>query len=70
MIKNVLIDDVFEDPDIAMLIMNALAMDLTWEVKFDRANTYGGTFYKDDDQKLKVTMMSLKKSKYCKYILL
>jgi len=60
-IKNILSDEVVQDPDVGMLIINALAMDLTWSVTFDRANTRGQTFYKDDGQEVEVTMMSLNK---------
>jgi len=58
-IKNILSDEVVRNPDVGMLIINALAMDLTWSVTFNRANTNGQAFYKDDGQVMQVTMMSL-----------
>jgi len=63
MIKNILSDEIVRNPDIGMLIINALAMDLTWSVTFNRANTRGQTFYKDNGEQMEVTMMSLNKIK-------
>jgi len=62
-IKNILSDEIVKNPDVGMLIINALAIDITWSVLFNRNNTHGQTFYKDDGQKIEVAMMSLDRIK-------
>jgi len=62
-IKNILSDEVVQDPDVGMLIINALAMDFEWALPFNRGLTHGQKFYMDDGQEKEATMMSLNKIK-------
>ena len=62
-IKNMLKDDVVGDPTCVMLLINALAIDMEWVYSFDYDDTYGGTFYKDDGNEIKATMMSIDETK-------
>jgi len=62
-IKNMLSDDVVQNPDLFMLIINALAIDMEWAVRFSDNNTHGQTFYKDDGEEMEATMMFLKEIK-------
>jgi len=60
-IKNILSDKVVQDPDVGMLIINALAMNFEWALPFSPSKTHGQKFYKDDGQEMEATMMSLDK---------
>jgi len=60
-IKNMLKDEIFENPFTAMLIINALAIDMEWANGFDTERTYGTEFYKDDGEVMITTMMSKRK---------
>jgi len=62
-IKKMLDDDVVSDPTCVMLLINALAIDMEWVYQFDYDDTYGGTFYKDNGEEIKATMMSLDETK-------
>jgi len=62
-IKNMLSDDIVKDPDLVMLIINALAIDMEWAARFSDNNTHGETFNKDNGEKITATMMSHKEIK-------
>jgi len=62
-IKNMLSDDVIQNPNNVMLIMNALAIDMEWVILFSDGKTHGETFYLDDGKEMEATMMSLKEVK-------
>ena len=68
-IKNMLKDDVVQDPYSVMLLINALAIDMEWDYKFFTENTSGKTFYKDNGEKMLATMMSKEEihGKYLSY---
>jgi len=51
-------DDMFQNPDLVMLIINALAVDVEWANPFSIYGTYGETFYLDNGEKMKATTMS------------
>ncbi len=46
LIKNMLDDSIFKDPNLEMIIVNALAIDMEWEHQFDGENTYSKEFTK------------------------
>jgi len=58
-IKNILDDDVVKNPDVGMLIINALAIDMEWVIQFDDNKTSGQSFYKDDGEEMIATTLSL-----------
>ena len=60
-IKNILKDEDISDPDSVMLLINALAIDMEWQEKFDFKDTYGEDFFLDDGTRKKATMMHKKK---------
>jgi serpin B len=62
-IKNMLKDEVVQEPLNVMLIVNALAIDMKWESSFDFEKTQGETFYLDDGQEMKATTMIKRKIK-------
>ena len=62
-IKDMLNDDMFQDPELVMLIINALAVNVEWATKFSIHNTYGGIFYLDNGEKMRATMMSMNEVK-------
>lgn len=67
-IKNVLSDSYFSDPDLKMILINALAIDMEWLVKFDDENTYGSDFVKENDEVITAPMMhQFTKDKSFKY---
>ena len=57
LIKNMLRDSQVNDPDLEMIIVNALAIDMDWEHKFDGENTYGSEFIKADGKKMTAETM-------------
>ena len=57
LIKNFLKDEQVQDPDLEMMIINALAIDMDWEHKFDGENTYGSEFTKADGKKMTAETM-------------
>ncbi|KAL6595888.1 cellulosomal serpin precursor [Neocallimastix sp. 'constans'] len=57
-IKNMLDDDIVQNPSSVMLIINALAIDMGWYRSFSFENTNGYDFYLDNGEKMKTTMMS------------
>jgi len=62
-IKNMLRDEVIQNPNNVMLIINALAIDMEWIVQFSDNKTHGETFYLEDGQEMKATMMTLKEER-------
>ncbi len=56
-IKNMLSDNLVQNPDTQMLLINALAIDLEWDEKFDFNDTYGKEFTKEDGTKINATTM-------------
>jgi len=62
-IKDILSDDAVSDPDIGMLIINALAIDMEWVIQFDDSKTSGQSFYKDDGEEMIATTLSLNEIK-------
>lgn len=61
-IKNMIKDNEVTNPDMKMLLINALAIDMEWESSFDFSDTYGKSFYLSDGKEEKVTTMSRKTS--------
>jgi len=59
-IKDMLSDDTVRDPDLVMLIINALAIDMEWALRFSDNDTHGETFNKVNGEKMTATMMSHK----------
>jgi len=57
-IKNMLKDDIFKNPNTVMLIINALAIDMEWNSQFKCANTHGRPFYLDSGDEMKATTMT------------
>ncbi len=57
MIKDMLQDQQVTNPDVKMVIANALSIDMEWIHGFDAENTYGQEFTKKDGKKISVQMM-------------
>lgn len=57
-IKNMLNNEVFKNPDLKLILANALAIDMEWESQFDAEDTYGKTFYKEDGTEIEATTMN------------
>jgi len=68
-IKNMLKDGLVQNPNLVMLIINALAIDMAWASQFDCEKTYGETFYLDDGKEMTTTMLFKKEvaSKFISY---
>jgi len=68
-IKDMLKDELVKNPNLVMLIINALAIDMAWASQFDCEKTYGETFYLDDGKEMTATMMFKKEvaSKFISY---
>ena len=47
------------DPDLVMLLLNAVYFDGSWTTQFDPADTHSGTFTREDGSTVSVDMMSL-----------
>ena len=58
-IKNVIDDKYVRSEELKILLVNALAIDMKWEVEFDESNTHSDIFYDEDNNNLEVTMMHL-----------
>ena len=56
-IKNMIKDDLVRDPDLAMLLINALAIDMEWDNGFGFDKTTGRDFTLEDGSKVKATTM-------------
>lgn len=61
-IKNMLRDEIVQNPDSKMLLINALAIDMQWKSSFDFADTYGKDFYLENGQTMNATTMNKKTS--------
>jgi len=57
-IKNILEDEVVQDPNNVMFLINTLAIDMEFALQFDYDKTYGEIFYRDDGQEMTASMMS------------
>ncbi len=57
-IKNMLLDDQVANPDNEMILINALAIDMEWKIKFDAQYTYGEAFYLENGNIMQTTMMN------------
>ena len=57
-IKNMVSDDLVQNPDTKMLLINALAIDMEWEEQFSADETRGETFTKEDGTEITATMMN------------
>jgi len=57
-IKDMLQDDIVQNPLSVMLIINALAIDMEWVRQFSYEETHGGMFYMENGQGMEATMMS------------
>jgi len=56
-IKNMLEDEMIQNPNLVMLIINALAIDMEWEYRFDFDSTRGKPFYLENGQEMVATTM-------------
>ena len=56
-IKNMLDDNIVQNPNAEMLLINALAIDMEWENSFDVSDTNGEDFYLKDNNTMTATMM-------------
>ena len=61
-IENMLNDDIVTNPDLQMLLINALAIDMEWKNQFDENDTNGRKFYLADGTEMIATMMSRESS--------
>jgi len=68
-IKNMINDDLVQNPFLVMLIINALAIDMEWASQFSFDSTYGEKFYLDDGQEMIASTMSknIRSSKVASY---
>jgi len=62
-IKDILTDEAVQNPDIGMLIINALAIDMEWVIQFSDNKTNGQLFYKDGGEEMIATTMILSEIK-------
>ena len=65
-IKNMLEDSDVQNETLKMILINALAIDMEWDVEFDDNNTGSSQFIKENKDKIKVAMMH-KSSTYNEY---
>jgi len=56
-IKNMLSDEIVKDPDTAMFLINALAIDMQWAEEFSYGSTYGKSFYLENGEEMEATTM-------------
>lgn len=56
-IKNMLTDNIVQDQNNEMLLINALAIDMSWQDEFDSSDTYGENFNLNDGSTMTATMM-------------
>ena len=64
MLKNIVRDEQVNNPDSEMILINALAIDMAWNNKFDTEKTSGETFTKEDGSKIEATTMYDTYTKY------
>ncbi len=62
LIKNMLKDNQVAKPNVEMLLINALAIDLEWKDSFGFGDTSGQEFYLDNGEEMVATMMHQKTS--------
>ena len=58
-IKNMLKKETVVNPEVEMLLINALAIDMGWDIEFSNENTTKDIFTKNDKQTMEVAMMSM-----------
>jgi len=56
-IKDMIDDSLVQNPNLVMLIINALAIDMEWAYQFNCDKTRGETFYLDNGKEMTTTMM-------------
>lgn len=56
-IKNMIKDDIVQNPNTEMLLINALAIDMEWENSFEGSKTYGEEFNLNNGTTITATMM-------------
>ena len=56
-IKNMLRDEIVQNPNTKMLLINALAIDMEWEDSFDISETYAEQFNLENENSMVATMM-------------
>lgn len=61
-IKNMLSDELVQDPNMEMLLINALAIDMEWESPFECKDTYGKEFKLADGSTMNATTLQKKTS--------
>lgn len=67
-INNMVSDTYFENPNLEMILVNALAIDMEWDNPFEGEKTYSSDFTKSNGDKVKVAMMNqITDSKKYKY---
>ena len=59
-IKNMLKDNTVSNPDCKMILINALAIDMEWADSFSEEDTHGRSFYLENGEEVKATMMNQK----------
>lgn len=59
-IKNMIEDETLVNPEIQMLLINALAIDMEWKEAFEMEKTEGRDFFLADGTKMKATTMNKK----------
>lgn len=57
-IKNMLNDELVQNPDSRIFLINALAIDMKWEEPFNFKDTSGEEFYLENNNKMIATMMN------------
>ncbi len=57
-IKNMLSDDMVQDPNSKILLINALAIDMEWKEQFDTSDTRGEKFNLENGNEMTTTMMN------------
>lgn len=58
LIQNMLKDEDVQNEENKMILINALAIDMEWETKFDPKDTFGRDFYTEDGNKIEATTLS------------
>lgn len=61
-IKNMVKDEAVKNKESAMLLINALAIDMEWEIPFEAKDTRGTDFYLEDGSVINATTMNLETS--------
>ena len=66
-IQNMLSDSYFENDNLEMILINALAIDMEWQVQFEGSNTHGATFTKENGEEVQAAMMYNETEYFYKY---